>query len=56
MKAAELHAERVLMESLEALGGKGGGAHALQALEGASQAWGRRASDDALAVLAAALR
>jgi uncharacterized protein (TIGR02444 family) len=55
VKAAELRAERVLMETLEALGGGGGGAHALAALQGASRAWGRPAPDDALAALAAAL-
>lgn len=55
VKAAELRAERVLMESLEPLGGKAGGAHALAALEAASAAWGTPAPDDALAALAAAL-
>lgn len=60
VKAAELRAERVLMESLEPLaGGGGGGAHALAALEAASAAWaasgGKSAPDDALAALAAAL-
>lgn len=56
VKAAELRAERVLMETLEAMGGRHkGGAHALQALEAASRAWGRPAPDDELAALAAAL-
>ncbi|THD62401.1 TIGR02444 family protein [Phenylobacterium sp.] len=55
VKAAELRAERVLMEALEALGGEPGGAPALAALEAASKAWGRPAPADALAALAAAL-
>jgi len=55
VKAAELRAERVLMESLEGLGGGRGGAHALAALEAAARAWGRSAPDAALAELAAAL-
>ena len=55
VKAAELRAERVLMETLEAMGGDGGGAHALAALEAASNAWGKPAPANALAVLAAAL-
>jgi uncharacterized protein (TIGR02444 family) len=55
VKAAELRAERVLMESLEPLAGKGG-AHALAALQAASAAWGGKpAPNDALAALAAAL-
>jgi uncharacterized protein (TIGR02444 family) len=55
VKAAELRAERVLMESLEALTPGRGGAHALAALEAASKAWGKAAPADALAALAAAL-
>lgn len=59
VKALELHAERVLLESLaalaEGLGARFGGAPALQALEAASAAWGRPAPRDALAGLAAAL-
>jgi uncharacterized protein (TIGR02444 family) len=58
VKAVELRAERVLLESLEPLGGQGraaGGAHALAALEAASAAWGKPAPADALAALAAAL-
>jgi uncharacterized protein (TIGR02444 family) len=55
VKAAELRAERVLMESLEALTPGRGGAHALAALEAASKAWGKPAPADALAALAAAL-
>jgi uncharacterized protein (TIGR02444 family) len=55
VKAAELQAERVLLESLEALGAPGGGAPALAALKAASQAWGNATPDDALAALAAAL-
>src|SRR5579859_4758670 len=54
VKAVELRCERVLMESLEPLGGKGG-AHALAALEAASAAWGEPAPANALAALAAAL-
>jgi uncharacterized protein (TIGR02444 family) len=55
VKAAELRAERVLMESLEDLTPGRGGAHALAALEAASKAWGKPAPADALAALAAAL-
>lgn len=55
VKAAELRAERVLMESLEALTPRQSGAHALAALKAASAAWGRPAPDAALAELAAAL-
>jgi uncharacterized protein (TIGR02444 family) len=55
VKAVELRAERVLMESLEPLGGEPGGAHALAALEAASAAWGKPAPANALAALAAAL-
>ena len=55
VKAVELRAERVLMESLEPLGGRPGGAPALAALTAASSAWGRPAPSDALAALAAAL-
>ena len=57
VKAVELRAERVLMETLEGLeGNSSGGAPALQCLKAASAAWGAPAPDDALAVLAAALR
>jgi uncharacterized protein (TIGR02444 family) len=56
VKAAELRAERVLMETLEDLGGAAsGGAHALSALKAASEAWGKPAPDAVLAALAAAL-
>jgi uncharacterized protein (TIGR02444 family) len=55
VKAVELRAERVLMESLEALGGDAGGAHALEALEAVAKAWGKPVPADALAALAAAL-
>ena len=56
VKAVELRAERVLLESLETMAGERGGAHALAALEAASKAWGRQpAPADALAALAAAL-
>ena len=56
VKAAELHAERVLLETLAEMSGhQKGGAHALDALRAAAQAWGRPVSDEALAVLAEAL-
>jgi len=55
VKAVELRAERVLMESLETLTDEPGGAPALTALEAASAAWGRPAPPDTLAALAAAL-
>jgi uncharacterized protein (TIGR02444 family) len=55
VKAAELHAERVLVEALETLTESHGGVHALAALEAASKAWGQPAPADALAVLASAL-
>lgn len=56
VKAAELRAERVLMETLEDLAvNASGGTPALAALQAASAAWGKPAPDDALAVLARAL-
>jgi uncharacterized protein (TIGR02444 family) len=55
VKAAELRAERLLMETLEAMTEGRGGAHALDALKAASAAWGPPAPDDALAGLAGAL-
>jgi uncharacterized protein (TIGR02444 family) len=56
VKAAELHAERVLVETLERLGGGPGvGASGPAALEAAVGAWGAPASAAALASLAAAL-
>jgi uncharacterized protein (TIGR02444 family) len=55
VKAAELRAERVLMEALEAITPRQGGAHALAALQAASRAWGKPAPAAALAELAAAL-
>jgi uncharacterized protein (TIGR02444 family) len=57
VKAAELRAERVLVETLATLSGATrGGAHALEALQAASAAWRRPAAPDAeLAALAAAL-
>lgn len=56
VKAAELHAERVLLETLAEMSGhQKGGAHALDALRAAAQAWGLPVSDEALAVLAEAL-
>jgi uncharacterized protein (TIGR02444 family) len=57
VKAVELRAERVLMETLEAMtDDEQGGAHALAALEAASKAWGNVAPAPALAALAASLR
>lgn len=57
VKDAELRAERVLMETLDHLSGHHrGGTPALSALQAASAAWGKPAPEDALAVLAAALR
>ena len=54
VKAAELQAERVLLEALEVLGGAG--TTDLQAaLSAASAAWGNAAPDNALAALAQAL-
>jgi uncharacterized protein (TIGR02444 family) len=56
VKRAELHAERVLVETLERLGGGSrGDASGLAALKAASQAWGAPAPEAELAVLAAAL-
>jgi uncharacterized protein (TIGR02444 family) len=56
VKAAELRAERVLMETLAEIAGEAdGGARALDALKAASRAWGPPAPDEALAALAAAL-
>ncbi len=55
VKAVELRAERVLMESLEANTAGQEGAPALAALEAASKAWGKPAPADALAALAVAL-
>lgn len=55
VKAAELQAERVLLETLGDLTEGKGGAPALQTLEAASAAWGKPAPGHALAVLAAAL-
>ena len=56
VKAAELRAERVLLETLAEIGGEStGGAHALEALKAASAAWNPAAPDQELAALAAAL-
>lgn len=56
VKAAELRAERVLLETLASLAGEAsGGARALDALKAASKAWGPAAPEEALAALAAAL-
>ena len=55
VKGLELAAERLLLETLADLSHGQGGAHALEALEAASQAWDKPAPADALAELAAAL-
>ena len=55
VKALELAAERLLLETLDGMSQGQGGAHALEALEAASQAWEKRAPAGALAELAAAL-
>ena len=56
VKGLELASERLLMETLDRMAHRGGGAQALEALEAASAAWGQPAPAEALAVLAAALR
>jgi uncharacterized protein (TIGR02444 family) len=55
VKGLELASERLLMETLDRIAHRGGGAPALAALEAASAAWGRPAPREALAALAAAL-
>ena len=55
VKALELAAERLLLETLDSLDEGQAGAGALAALKAASAAWGRPAPDNALAELAAAL-
>jgi len=56
VRATELRAERVLLETLQALRGRPpGGASALQALRAAAAAWGEPVPEAALAALAAAL-
>jgi uncharacterized protein (TIGR02444 family) len=55
VKAVELHAERVLMETLEHMAAHKGGTPALQALEAVTAAWGTPAPVEALAALAVAL-
>jgi uncharacterized protein (TIGR02444 family) len=56
IQAAELRAERVLLETLAGLSGQArGGAQALDALKAASAAWNPPAPDAELAALAAAL-
>ena len=56
VKAAELRAERVLMEAFEALSEhRRGGRPALTSLQAASRAWGPAAPDEILARLAHAL-
>lgn len=55
VKDLELAAERLLLETLDRLSSGRGGAPALEALTGASAAWGRQAPANALAELAAAL-
>ena len=55
IKAAELRAERLLMESLETLCGASGSAEVLPILQAAVRTWGRPASDGAIAALAKAI-
>ena len=55
IKAAELQAERVLMESLERLGPQGRAALDPSALETAVAVWGLPVPHDAIAALASAL-
>lgn len=55
IKAAELRAERVLMESLEQIPGPGGERSPADALAAAAAAWGAAPCDRALATLAATL-
>src|SRR5436190_23084483 len=55
VKRLELGSERLLMETLDHIAHRGGGAPALAALEAASAAWGKPAPAEALAALAAAL-
>jgi len=55
VKALELAAERLLLETLDGMTQGRGGAHALEALEAASKAWDKPAPAGALAELAAAL-
>jgi uncharacterized protein (TIGR02444 family) len=56
VKAAELRAEQVLLETLEAMtGARRGGVSALQALYAAAAAWGGSPTEDAVATLADAL-
>jgi uncharacterized protein (TIGR02444 family) len=54
VRATELRAERVLLETLEALAARQAGTPALAALKAASRAWGAPAPDVALAALAVA--
>jgi uncharacterized protein (TIGR02444 family) len=51
VKAAELRAERVLVETLEGLGVAGDGGSALEAVTAATRAWGRTAPVETLAAL-----
>lgn len=55
VKALELAAERLLLETLDGMSQGRGGAHALEALEAASKAWDKPAPTGVLAELAAAL-
>ena len=55
VKALELAAERLLLETLDGMSQGRGGAHALEALEAASKAWDKPAPAGALAELAVAL-
>lgn len=51
VKAAELRAERVLIETLERLGSGGARSSALEAVTAAVRAWGRPAPAESLAAL-----
>lgn len=55
VKALELAAERLLLETLDGMSQGSGGAQVLEALEAASKAWDKPAPPGALAELAAAL-
>jgi len=55
VKAAELRAERVLVETLEGLSGGDRDASALAAVTAAARAWGQPVPSEALAALVAAL-
>lgn len=55
VKAAELRAERVLVETLEGLAAAPAGGEALDAVTAAARAWGRPAPAEALAALVTGL-